>query len=153
MMKTKAYIDTNVFLDLFLEGRKSTPAVNAIFQCVLDGQMEAVLTTQSIMDAYYVHCEEGKNDSEEFFRFVNLSLDYVNVDYLSVLDLRWARRNFSGDYEDDAQVSRAIDTCCDIFLTNDKKLRARNEGKHGHLRFLSPEAFVQEMKDNMVTPS
>ena len=151
-MKIKAFLDTNIFLDLILENRPSTPASNVIFQSVFNGGIEAVITTQSILDACFVHGTDCHANIESFFKNVVLIMDYVNMDHISEFDLRWAAKNYSGDFEDDAQVARALDTCCDVFVTNDKKLRNRYNGKHEHLRFMSPEEIVSKMRGE-ATPS
>ena len=145
-MKIKAFLDTNVLLDLFLEGRKSTPASNAIVQAVFDGNIEAVITTQSLLDAYYVYHDAQNGQWELFSNLVNKVLNYANVDPLETFDLRWASQHFSGDFEDDAQLSKALDTCCDVFVTNDRKLRERQSGKHELLLFMSPEEFLTKMR-------
>lgn len=145
-MRVKAYIDTNVLLDVILENRQSTAASNAIFQAILDREIEGVLSTQSILDAYYVQSTDKKASIEDFFHHINLFMDYINMDYLSVMDLRYACKNYSGDFEDDAQLSRALDTFCDVFVTNDNQFRSRQDGKHKNLRFMSPEEFVAKMK-------
>ena len=144
-MKIKAFLDTNVILDLFLEGRKSTPASNAIFQAVFDGKIEAVITTQSLLDAYYIYCDAQNGEWNLFLNLVNRILNYVNVDAIQTFDLRWAGQHFSGDFEDDAQLSRALDTCCDVYVTNDKKFRARHSVGHEFLQFMSPDEFLARM--------
>jgi hypothetical protein len=72
--------------------------------------------------------------------------NYTNVDYISTFDIKNAIREDSGDFEDDTQVSRALDTCCDVFVTSDKKLRKHYEGRYELLQFMSPEEFVCKLK-------
>ena len=143
-MRIKAYLDTNVLMDVLQEGRPSSADSRMIFQAILDRKIEAVLSTQSIIDASYLAQKTGIK--QEFFNTVNKCCDYINMDQINTFDLRHACKNYSGDFEDDAQLSRALDTFCDVFVTNDKQFRSRQDGKHKNLRFMSPEEFVAKMK-------
>ncbi len=143
-MKVKAYLDTNVLMDVLQEGRPASACSRMILQAVLDRKIEAVLSSQSVVDASYIAQKAGIR--QDFFNTVDKCCDYLNMDQISTSDLRWACQNYSGDFEDDVQLSRALDTCCDVFVTNDRQFRARQEGKHKLLRFMSPEEFVSKMK-------
>ena len=142
-MKIKAFLDTNILMDI-LQNRPSSESSGIILQAVYQNKIEAVITTQSILDTSYIALKAGKVVS--FFETVQSWRNYINTDYISTFDLSWALKHFSGDFEDDAQVSRALDTCCDVFVTSDKKLRKRYDGKYELLQFLSPEEFVCKLK-------
>ncbi len=142
-MKIKAFLDTNILMDI-LQNRPSSESSGIILQAVYQNKIEAVITTQSILDTSYIALKAGKEVS--FFETVQSWRNYINTDYISTFDLSWALKHFSGDFEDDAQVSRALDTCCDVFVTSDKKLRKRYDGKYELLQFLSPEEFVCKLK-------
>ena len=92
----------------------------------------------------------GQIQQGEFYRFTEWMINYINVDYINTFDIKNAIRENSGDFEDDAQVARALDTCCDVFVTSDKKLCKRYEGKYEFLQFMSPEEFVSKLKGEAI---
>lgn len=144
-MKLKAFLDTNILLDILQEGRPSAEFSQIILQTVFNYQIEAVITSQSVLDASYVALKAGK-DPDSFFNTVQRWHNFINTDQIDTFDLTWAIRNFSGDFEDDAQVSRALDTRCDVFVTGDRKLLNHYKGAFEHLQFMTPEEFVAKMR-------
>lgn len=143
-MKIKAFLDTNVLLDVIIGNRSSSPASVLIMEAVKKNLIETAVSTQSILDTAY--SLRGQVQQGEFYRFAEWLTNYTNVDYISTFDIKNAIREDSGDFEDDTQVSRALDTCCDVFVTSDKKLRKHYEGRYELLQFLSPEEFVCKLK-------
>ena len=144
-MKIKAFLDTNVLMDVLQKGRPSSSFSQTIFQAVWDHKIEAVLTTQSIVDSSYVAQKAGLQKA--FFDMVNKCCDHINIEQINSFDIRFACRNYTGDFEDDSLFYRAIDCNCDVFVTSDKKLRETYQGKHKNLRIMSPEEFVSKMTE------
>lgn len=142
-MKIKAFLDTNVLMDILQEGRPNTAFSRVIFQAVWNREIEAVLTTQSIIDASYIAQKTGIRQA--FFDTVNKCCDHINIDQINSFDLRFACQHYNGDFEDDSLYYRALDTYCDVFITSDKELIRRYDGKNKNLRIMSPEAFVEKM--------
>ena len=151
-MKIKAFLDTNILVDILVEGRQSAPASSLIFSAIWDDKMEAVLTTQSILDAGYIQGAGKRASKENLFKFVDKARSYINIDQIFITDLLWAIHYHSGDFEDDALVSRALETYCDVFITGNKNLRNKYKGKYEHLLFMSPEEFVAIMKGEVPPP-
>lgn len=143
-MKIKAFLDTNVLLDVIIGNRSSSPASVLIMEAVKKNLIETAVSTQSILDTAY--SLRGQVQQGEFYRFAEWLTNYTNVDYISTFDIKNAIREDSGDFEDDTQVSCALDTCCDVFVTSDKKLRKHYEGRYELLQFMSPEEFVCKLK-------
>ena len=50
----KALIDTNILVDFFVEDRPSHEMARRIMYLVLNGRMEAEITTQSFLDTVYI---------------------------------------------------------------------------------------------------
>ena len=142
-MKIKAFLDTNVLMDVLQKGRPSCSFSQMVFQAVWDHKIEAVLTTQSIVDSSYVAQKAGLQKA--FFDMVNKCCDHINIEQINSFDIRFACQNYTGDFEDDSLFYRAIDCNCDVFVTSDKKLRETYQGKHKNLRIMSPEEFVSNM--------
>lgn len=142
-MKIKVYLDTNVLLDVLQGGRPQTHYSQIIFQAIWDGQIEAVLSTQSIIDASYLVQKAGMQSA--FFNTITQCCNHVNIGEIDTFNIISACKNYSGDFEDDAQVALALDSFCDAFVTSDKKLLSGQTDQSGHLHFMTPEQFVAKM--------
>jgi len=141
-MRPKVFLDTNVILDLIVSER-STKEVNCIFSAIKMHLIEAQVSVQSLLDAYYVSTKD-KVPFEAFKAFLSEIRRYVNWSSVDGIDLDWAMNNYTGDLEDDAQYACAYDGCCDFFITRDKKLLNRN-APGCPMRVMSPEVFVSQM--------
>ena len=148
-MKARLFLDTNVFMDILVDNRPSSPASKRIMEAVRHGLYEAFISTQSILDAAYALRNSGK---EEFFRFTDWVLGHLNVETTDAFSIRSALQYNSGDFEDDALFSLAQLIPCNYFITSDKKLLTTHGTRDPHLIVISPDAFVMKM-DNVVTPS
>ena len=152
MWKIKAFLDTNVLMDILQDGRPNTLYSRVIFEAIWSGKIEAVLTTQSLLDAAYIAQKAGIK--KRFFDTVNLCCDRININQIDSFDIRFACRNYTGDFEDDSLYYKAVDTFCDFFVTADKDFRNRYQNNENDLQFVSPKGFVGIlMKENPVIPS
>ena len=140
-MKSKVFIDTNVLMDVLIGSRPSSEASGIIFRAIKEGRMEGVITTQSLVDAAYCLEKKGLRFQDSFLKL----FDFLNVETLDTIDLWHACIHGRGDFEDDAQYSKAEETSCDFFVTNDRKFRQRYETEEESIRFYSPEEMVREM--------
>ena len=143
-MKVKAFLDTNVLIDVLTGVRVSSEASSLIFEAVKRGYIEAVLSTQSIIDASYAIRKEV--DQDAFFKMVTWACDHINIASIDTFNLLAAVKSHSGDYEDDAQYDCALANYCDFFVTSDKKLLARHGNSHPKLTLCTPEEFVARLK-------
>ena len=137
-MKTKVFLDTNILLDLLVAGRDSEASLK-IFRAVRNHEIEAQVTTQSLMDAAYCANRCGVT-FDSFKSLIQDLIRYVNIDHINFFHILWAMDNHSGDFEDDAQVSCAIDGACDFFVTHDKEQLGRTLPEP--MVFISPEDFA-----------
>jgi predicted nucleic acid-binding protein len=142
-MKIKVFLDTNILLDILQGGRAQTENSRIIFQAIWDGKIEAVLSTQSMIDASYLVQKAGMQSA--FFNTATQCCKHINIGEIDSFHILSACKNYSGDFEDDAQVALAMDSFCDVFVTSDKKLLSRQAGRPGHQQFLTPEQFVVKM--------
>lgn len=141
-MKPKVLIDTNVLMDVLLGARPSSQASRFIFDCIRSGQLEGLIVTQSIVDASYALRKEGEDAFKAFREAVLSFYYYINEDYISSFDIKYACNHSSGDFEDDTLYARAKDTACDAIVTNDQKFRKRYEGEGRDIRFFTPEELM-----------
>ena len=140
-MKSKVFIDTNVLMDVLLGNRPSSEASGIIFRAIKEGRMEGVITTQSLVDAAYCLEKKGMHFQDSFLKLFN----FLDVETLDTFDLKHACIQGRGDFEDDAQYSKAEEVSCDFFVTNDRKFRQRYGTEEESIRFYTPEEMVQEM--------
>ena len=143
MGKVKAFLDTNVLVDLLsAEPRPSTRASELIFEMARRGFLEAVLTVQSIIDTAYIirHSPDSLNAMRN--KLMDLQR-YVNIESLDFFDLQDALQHPSPDFEDCAQYVHANSVACDVLVTSDRKFKAWH--RSSEMIVLTPEEFVGKM--------
>ena len=138
----KAYLDTNFLLDLIIEGRPSRNDSLMVFETLKYDQSEMVLSTQSIIDSYYVASkyEVIKEDIDKLFTWF---LNHTNIRPIGWFEFKDAMRSWDIDIEDASQVALAKTERCDIFITSDSKLL--NKESDEFLQFISPAEFVNRI--------
>ena len=136
----KVFIDTNVLIDLLVPSRKGYNCATELFTLVFDSNIEAAISTQSILDAIYAGQKYPEVDMASLrTKLENLTLK-TNIGQVNSFDVRSALRNPNPDIEDSAHISFAYDQVCDFFITNDQKLL--NRKLPSPLKAMTPEQFV-----------
>lgn len=141
----KAFIDTNVLLDHFIEKRDPNGYSRTIFAAVRSHKIEAVVTIQSILDAAYVATDRLGVKMDQFKNTLLGMLNYVNISYIDSFDIRDALLSEEPDIEDNAQYSHAYSEACDVIITNDRKFIQRKTP--GDILMMTPEEFVGKMRE------
>ena len=142
--RTRVFLDTNTILDVLSSGtRLHREASRKIIQAVCNGEMEAFITTQSILDTQYVLSKEGSFSFSKFSQVMLFIMSFVNVIQIDGLSIREALKNPTGDFEDDAQFIQADSEGFDVIVTSDRRFLARQED-NGPL-LLSPEDLIARM--------
>jgi predicted nucleic-acid-binding protein len=139
----RAFLDTNVLIDFLKQDRPSAPASTVIWEMVKNHRLEAFVTTQSILDMFYVVID-SRQDREAVCRFIHWMIHHTNVDHITSGDLMRALDSEHADFEDNAQLSYAETRGCDVFVTNDRKILNRTD-LHP-MRAITPEQFVEKMR-------
>ena len=144
--KFKAFLDTNVLIDVLCAPRRpSAEASAAIFQAIRSGYLEGVITTQSILDAAYILSRTAHPYNPELFgRSILSIMNYVNVDSIHFLDVRDAILHPGGDLEDDAQFVHAEAEGCDAVITSDRQFRLQKETSG--VPFFTPDEFLARLR-------
>lgn len=140
----KAFIDTNVLLDLILESRPENPVANKLFSAAGSGLFECFLSTQSIIDANYTVRKCGMS-FETFKSILQQLRTVVKILAIDELDMLWAVEHHSGDFEDDAQYASAYNGVCDFFITRDQALLKLNS-PICPMTVITPSDFVAAME-------
>ena len=144
-MKLKILIDTNVLIDVLYKDRPSTHESNIIFDAIRLGQMEGVITIQSIVDASYVLLRKGETKTEDFASRILSISRYVNIDSLGYFDLKEVCLHPGSDFEDDIQYIRARDSFCHVIVTNDRRFINRYTYDNSSVRFMTPSELVGQI--------
>ena len=138
----RAFLDTNILLDVLVPERESAASSGMILEQVNKGKLEAFVTTQSITDMYYI-ASLFDVKKEETDRLTQWMISYLNIRAVYESDIRTALKMEDPDFEDNALISSAEFEQCDVFVTNDKKILSRND--LGQLQAMKPERFVEIM--------
>lgn len=122
----KLFLDTNVLLDILMESRPANYDSSTILQMVENGAVEAVLTTQSIIDASYVYTQQPKNPLGSFKDSIKYILSTVTVSQIDENNIKSAIRDSNDDFEDAVQIDCAIDAGCDSIISSDRKMKEKS---------------------------
>lgn len=142
----KIYLDTNILLDVLSPmERPCSKASRIIFQAIRSGYMEAVLSTQSILDAAYILSKATDYSPVQFSRQILLILSFINIRSIDSANMREALILPSGDLEDNAQYALADSEGCDILVTSDRTFK-RTRTSTG-LPVFTPEELVARMTE------
>ncbi len=119
-MGNRLFIDTNILLDFYLwRGDTSNQeSIDIIFHDIENKQYEWIISLQSIVTIEYIlsRYKVKKDDIHEFIAKIESSFSIVGWDNTKI---RVALRNneFS-DFEDSVQNQLALESVCDIIITN-----------------------------------
>lgn len=139
----KALIDTNVLLDHFVGNRDPEGFSGLILAAARSHKIEAVITSQSILDAAYV-ATGSRGAGLDCFKKTMLSIfNYVNVSYIDLFEMREALLSPDTDVEDNAQYAHALSEACDVIITNGRIFIQRKTP--GEILMMTPEEFVGKM--------
>lgn len=143
--KYRVFLDTNVLLDvLCTPDRPSAASSRLIFEAIRTGIFEGFLTTQSILDAFYILSRQGGPSSREAFGQSILSLsNFINIESIHIFDIKDAILSCGKDLEDEAIFAHACEKGCDAIITSGRHFREQKAGK-GPLMF-TPEAFAARL--------
>lgn len=144
-MRVKTYIDTNVLLDIVQDRPGRSDAVS-IFNAAKLGIIDVYISTQSILDAYYIASKGGKLGFNAYKSLIQILRTFIKVQAIDELDLCWAIEHYTGDFEDDAQWASAYNSVCDYFITRDSRMLAFNTSCCP-MKVISPAAFVAAMDE------
>ena len=142
-MRIKAFLDTNVLLDLLMEDRHSAAASSKVLESVVSHRAEGVIATQSFIDAAYIYLKSKPQEHQKFINFVLFLSNRFNIHSVDSFAIYDACNSFKGDFEDDALFSVARATCCDVFITSDKSFISRYTGADPHILVMTPEEYIE----------
>ena len=118
----RVFLDTNILLDILSSSRPGHIPALQLLQVIKDRKIEGVMTTQSVIDAAYVQTQRHKVPVQEFKSAIKLIGSFVQLISIDSDDIARVNETRLEDYEDGAQVSCALNHCCDLIVSSDKGL-------------------------------
>jgi Predicted nucleic-acid-binding protein, contains PIN domain len=119
----KAFLDTNILLDIMMESRGNHIDSTTLLRVADAGYMEAVISTQSIIDAYYVLVDVSKTPRHEFMTSLNEIMNAVIIESIGDMDIRTAVNSPDQDFEDASQIECARSSGSDCNISSDRKMK------------------------------
>ena len=142
--KVKVFVDTNVLIDYLIPSRHHHEQALLLFGLILSAEIEAGMSTQSLLDAAYILRKAPHYSPDAFRQTMHHLLDRINVDSISSFDFRDALQDSEDDLEDNAQIAFAYSQCCDVLVTYDKKLLSREVPRP--MTVMTTEEFVNHCR-------
>lgn len=136
----KVFVDTNVLVDFLCPERSGHEEAGKILSMILDGDIEAQIATQSIIDAAYtVNKHYGVTIQEYKEKIGHLRLR-TTIGHVDTFNVKAAISDPDPDFENSALIANAEYGFCDIFLTRDKELLSRP--KRPVMLIMTPQDFL-----------
>ena len=135
----RAYIDTNILVDLVLSRQEFLPNAQRIFALGYAGEVQLMVSALSFVNTIYLG-RKYKYPMDEVYAKLRLIADFVDVadlrgkNVVDVLDSGWK------DYEDATQHRSAIEEQADCIVTRNKK-----DFKASIILVLTPEEFFDKI--------
>lgn len=138
----RVFLDTNVLLDLLIPSRPSAMDSLVAVQTIRRCRYEYYVTTQSILDLNFT-AQRGHKSREDINGLIKWLLDYANVRHIDYFSLKIALESGHPDLEDSAQLACAEEEECDVFLTSDAGILARDID---YMLVMTPGQFIDRMR-------
>ena len=135
----RAYIDTNILVDLVLSRKEFLPDAQRIFALGYAGEAQLMVSALSFVNTIYLG-RKYKFPTEDVYEKLRLIADFVDVvdlrgqNVVDMLNSGWK------DYEDATQHRSAIDEQATCIVTRNKK-----DYKHSTIEVLSPSEFINRI--------
>ena len=133
----KILLDTNVVLDYFLAREPNKLNTEKIFELIYSGEIEGVLTANSITDIYYIAEKRlGREKTRQTIYYLLMTFFIIPVGGEDCLE---AFKNEIPDFEDAVVIACAVRDSVDYIVTNDidfQKIECSN------IPIVSTEKFI-----------
>lgn len=142
VLKVKAFLDTNILLDILVQGRNDALSSAVILDSAMLKKVELFTCIQSYLDISYIL--RKANGQKKLFSLLEWMLNHTNVEYPDRFDIWEAMESGGKDFEDEVLIAHANSSACDYFITSDRELLQK---EIPGMRFLTPESFVSLMQE------
>ena len=116
----RVFLDTNILLDALETSRPRHQDGLDILTLAGNGRIEAVVSSQSIVDVAYIYTKGQKVRLSSLKTLVKHFDDILSIRETNRRNLMLAAAHFTDDYEDALQASIALDAECEVIITGDR---------------------------------
>ncbi len=135
----RAYVDTNILVDLVLSRQEFLPDAQRVFAIGYAGEAQLVVSALSFVNTVYLG-RKYKFPMDDVLSKLRMIADFVDVADLSGQNVVDMLNSGWRDYEDATQHRSAIDEQADCIVTRNKK-----DFKAGTLPVLTPLEFFNRI--------
>lgn len=135
----RAYIDTNILVDLVLARQEFLPDAQRVFALGYAGEVQLIVSALSFVNTIYLG-RKYKYPMDEVYTKLRLIADFVDVADLSGQNVVEMLSNGWKDYEDATQYRSAVDELADCIVTRNKK-----DYKASTIEVVTPSEFFTRM--------
>ena len=119
----KVFLDTNILLDIMMDSRENHIDSTSVLRVADAGYLQAVITTQSILDANYVLVNVAKTPLEDFITSLNEIMSVAKVESIDEPNIEEAIKSPNLDFEDAAQIACSVSCGCDCIISSDIRMK------------------------------
>ena len=136
------FLDTNILLDVLLEGRIHRDASLKIVNAAKNNpDLTAFVSVQSLSDIAYVFTHNKKTDKQKFYLPVGKLLSFLNLTTVSTKAAEESIQGVFPDYEDEEQLRCAMESHCTYFITGDKQILGKSPFD---IKTIHPSLFLEQ---------
>lgn len=135
----RAYIDTNILVDLVLARQEFLPDAQRVFALGYAGEVQLIVSALSFVNTIYLG-RKYKYPMDEVYTKLRLIADFVDVADLSGQNVVEMLCSGWKDYEDATQYRSAVDELADCIVTRNKK-----DYKASTIEVVTPSEFFTRM--------
>lgn len=121
------FLDTNILLDVLIEGRIHRDASLKIVNAAKHNpDLTAFVSVQSMTDIAFVFTNKKKTDKQKFHAPLKEMLSFLT---LTTISTRASGESLNGDFpdfEDEEQLRCALEENCSYFITSDRQILDTN---------------------------
>lgn len=135
----RAYIDTNILVDLVFARQEFLPDAQRVFALGYAGEVQLIVSALSFVNTIYLG-RKYKYPMDEVYTKLRLIADFVDVADLSGQNVVEMLSSGWKDYEDATQYRSAVDELADCIVTRNKK-----DYKASTIEVVTPSEFFTRM--------
>ena len=135
----RAYIDTNILVDLVLARQEFLPDAQRVFALGYAGEVQLIVSALSFVNTMYWG-RKYKYPMDEVYTKLRRIADFVDVADLSGQNVVEMLSSGWKDYEDATQYRSAVDELADCIVTRNKK-----DYKASTIEVVTPSEFFTRM--------
>ena len=121
------FLDTNILLDVLIEGRLHREASLKIVNAAKNNpDLSAFVSVQSLTDIAFIFTHKKKTDTLKFHAPLKELLSFLTLTTISTKAFGESLNGEFPDFEDEEQLRCALEENCSYFITSDRQILDTN---------------------------